>query len=512
MKTKQMANKPNQTTITKTLKTILTTLILTITLILPTTLNTPTAKAEIKDTIIVGMDVNFPPMGFIDSNGQTTGFDVEIAREVFKNLGKKVEFQAIDWDAKELELNSGKIDAIWNGLSKTPEREKSMLLTKAYMYNNQAIIVAKNSNIKTIKDLEGKNVDVQKGSTGEQALKENPIAQKLNNIVALENMVNCLSEVETGKADATIVDSNIGQYYLTKNNMADKFKILEEPLATEEYVVAVKNGNEELKTAIETELEKIANNGIGEQISKKWFGENVFEKTLDTTKTQETKTPTQKENSTSDFIKPILKGFGISILLFVITFALSLPLGFGVYLIRRTKIKPLQYLIDIYINIMRGTPLLLQLFFVFYGLPYLPYIGEYIAITDRFAAGAFAFVINYTAYFAEIFRGGFNAIPKGQFEAAQVLGFTKTQTMTQIAIPQLLRVTLPSITNEAVTLIKDTALIFAIGVVELLAVTKNIVNSTANISAYLVAFALYLTVSYIVTLVFRKLEKRYKFE
>lgn len=246
--------------------------------------------------------------------------------------------------------------------------------------------------------------------------------------------------------------------------------------------------------------------------AKKWFGENVFEKTLAPTNTKNTQTPIVKETQITDYMKPILKGFSISMLLFAITFALSLPLGFGVYLLRRTNIKPLQYLIDIYINIMRGTPLLLQLFFVFYGLPYLPYIGQYIAITDRFTAGAFAFIINYTAYFAEIFRGGFNAIPKGQFEAAQVLGFTKTQTMLQIAIPQLLRVTLPSITNEAVTLIKDTALIFAIGVVELLAVTKNIVNSTANISAYLVAFALYLTVSYIVTVGFRRLEKRYQFE
>ncbi|QPK94575.1 ABC transporter permease subunit [Actinomyces sp. zg-332] len=482
-------------------------------------LSTPVIKANaqventnIKDTIVIGMDIDFPPMGFIDSNGKVSGFDVELAKEVFKNLNKKVKFQPINWDAKELELNSGKIDAIWNGLSKTAEREKTMLLTKAYMLNDQAVIVAKDSPIKRIADLKGKNVDVQKGSTGEEALQANPISKSLNSIVALDNMVNCLNEVDTKKADATVVDTNIAQYYLTKNNLAGKFRILDEALATEEYVVAVKKNNTELKTAIEEQLEILAKNGVGEKISKKWFGENVFDKVVK----QETKltenTGSKVNNSVFAFVNPLLKGFGISMSLFAITFFISIPLGFLVCLIRRSNTPILKWIIDIYINIMRGTPLLLQLFFVFYGLPYLPYIGEYITVSDRFIAGALAFIINYSAYFAEIFRGGFNSIPRGQFEAAQVLGFTKAQTMRQIAIPQLMKVTLPSITNEALTLVKDTALVFAIGVTELLAVTKNIVNSTANISAYLLAFVLYLGISYIITFLFRRLEKYYTFE
>ena len=466
-------------------------------------------NAEEKNTVVIGMDINCPPMGFLSPEGKITGFDVELASLVFKKAGMKVKFQPIDWDAKELELNSGKIDAIWNGLSKTAEREKTMLLTSAYMHNDQAIIVAKNSKINSIEQLKGKGIVVQKGSTGEQALQSSSIYKQLGFVTSIENMVNCLNEVDMGKVDATIVDSNIGKYYLKKNSLSDNFKILKKPLASEEYVVAVKKGNTKLKNIIEKGIAKLVKTGQAQKISQKWFGENVFSKTFD--KQDYAENDLNKVSDTS-FIAPILQGLSVTMLLFIITFVLSVPLGFIVCIIRRKNIAVINFIIDIYVNIMRGTPLLLQLFFIFYGLPYLPYVGQYLTISDRFIAGLVAFVVNYVAYFAEIFRGGFASIPKGQFEAAKVLGFTKIQTMLQIAIPQILKVTLPTLNNEAVTLLKDTALVFAIGVTELLAVSKNMVNSTANVGAYLIAFVIYLVVSYVITFIFKKYEKKYIFE
>jgi polar amino acid transport system permease protein len=160
---------------------------------------------------------------------------------------------------------------------------------------------------------------------------------------------------------------------------------------------------------------------------------------------------------------------------------------------------------------MRGTPLLLQLFFIFYGLPYVPVLGRALAFKSRFLASCVAFILNYAAYLAEIFRGGFLAIDGGQLEAAKVLGLSQKSMNFKILLPQVLRVSLPAICNESVSLVKDTALVFSIGVCELLASTKNVVNATANVSFYVIAAAIYFLICSLVVRVFQTLEKKLDF-
>ena len=188
-----------------------------------------------------------------------------------------------------------------------------------------------------------------------------------------------------------------------------------------------------------------------------------------------------------------------------------MPLGLVLTFLYTSKNKALNKVVAFYILIMRGTPLLLQIFFVYFGLPYTPIIGKYLTISDRFTAGAVAFILNYAAYFAEIFRGGLLSVDKGQYEAAKVLGLTDMQTRFKIVLPQMFRISLPAVSNEAIILIKDTALITAIGLSDLLKVTKTIVNKTTNISAFLVAAIFYLIMSYVLTIVFRLLEKKFAF-
>ncbi|MDR2904165.1 MAG: amino acid ABC transporter permease [Clostridiales bacterium] len=196
--------------------------------------------------------------------------------------------------------------------------------------------------------------------------------------------------------------------------------------------------------------------------------------------------------------------------LFFITLLLSLPLGLGLMLLYVSKNKIVKNVTGFYILIMRGTPLLLQMFFIYFGLPYLPGIGVYLQV-GRFFACAVAFVLNYAAYFAEIFRGGLLAIDQGQNEAAKVLGLNKTQTLVKIILPQMIRVSLPSISNEAIILVKDTSLMTALGVVELLGATKNIVNNTFSVMPFGIAAIFYLVMSWALTLFFRKMEQRYSF-
>ena len=208
---------------------------------------------------------------------------------------------------------------------------------------------------------------------------------------------------------------------------------------------------------------------------------------------------------------PMLDGAKMTILLFVIAIILSIPLGFLLTLAVKSKFKVISWLAQVYIYVMRGTPLLLQLLFICFGLPMIPGIGEYLVL-DRFTAACLGFVLNYAAYFAEIFRGGLLAIDKGQYEAAQVLGLNKFQTTTRIILPQMFRIALPALSNESVTLVKDTALLYAVAVPELLHYAQTVVNRDFTIMPFFVAGVIYLLITLVLTAFFKLLEKRFKFE
>ena len=210
-------------------------------------------------------------------------------------------------------------------------------------------------------------------------------------------------------------------------------------------------------------------------------------------------------------LKPMLEGAQMTVLLFLIAIVLSIPLGFLLTLAVRSKIKPLAWLAHTYIYLMRGTPLLLQLLFICFGLPMIPVIGEYMVL-DRFVAACLGFILNYAAYYAEIFRGGLLAIEKGQYEAAKVLGLTKWQTMRKIILPQMFRVALPAVSNESVTLVKDTALLYAVAVPELLHFAQTAVNRDFTIVPFFMAGIIYLLITLVLTMFFKWLEKRFKIE
>lgn len=207
----------------------------------------------------------------------------------------------------------------------------------------------------------------------------------------------------------------------------------------------------------------------------------------------------------------MLEGAQMTVLLFVIAIIVSIPLGFLLTIAVKSSLKPLSLLAQGYIYIMRGTPLLLQLLLICFGLPMLPVVGEYLVL-DRFVAACLGFVLNYAAYFAEIFRGGLLAIDKGQYEASQVLGLSKWQTTTRIILPQMFRVTLPAIANESVTLVKDTALLYAVAVPELLHYAQTAVNRDFTIVPFFVAGLIYLVMTLFLTFIFKGIERRYKFE
>ena len=208
----------------------------------------------------------------------------------------------------------------------------------------------------------------------------------------------------------------------------------------------------------------------------------------------------------SNVISQLLGGMVTSIEIFLLTLLFSLPLGLAIAAGRMSNISPIRWLMKIYISIMRGTPLMLQLIVVFFA-PYYVF-GINLSADYRFIAVIIAFTMNYAAYFAEIYRGGIEAIPKGQYEAAQVLGYSRLETFFIIILPQVFKIILPSVTNEVITLVKDTSLSFVIAIPEMFTVAKQIAAADASIAALLVAGLFYYVFNVLVAFVMARLENR----
>ncbi|MGO3858612.1 amino acid ABC transporter permease [Neisseriaceae bacterium CLB008] len=200
---------------------------------------------------------------------------------------------------------------------------------------------------------------------------------------------------------------------------------------------------------------------------------------------------------------PLWEGTTITLKLFGVTLLLSIPLGLSLALMRLSRFKSLDRLVNGYIWVMRGTPLMLQMLFVYFALP------SFGILLPDFLAAIVAFTLNYAAYFAEIFRAGIQSIGKGQYEAAQVLGMSYPQTMRRIILPQMVKKILPPLSNETITLVKDTSLIYVLALNDLLRAARNIVQRDFNITPFIVAAAFYLIMTLILTWLFQYMEKRY---
>ena len=202
----------------------------------------------------------------------------------------------------------------------------------------------------------------------------------------------------------------------------------------------------------------------------------------------------------------LIEGTGVTLQVFAITLVLSMPLGLVLALLRISRFGVVSGAVNGYIWLMRGTPLMLQMLFIYFALPFVPVIG--IKLPD-FPAAIVAFVLNYAAYFAEIFRAGIQSIGRGQYEAARVLGMTYPQTMRRIVLPQVIKRILPPISNETITLVKDTSLIYVLAMNDLLRAARGIVQRDFTTTPFVVAAAFYLVMTLVLTLAFQRLEKKY---
>lgn len=222
---------------------------------------------------VVGFDQDFPPMGFVNENNEYVGFDLDLAKEAASRMGMEFVAQPIAWDSKDMELGSGNIDCIWNGFT-ISSREDKYTWTEAYMVNDQVVVVKNDSDIKSLADLAGKTVAVQKDSSGLAALNDNAdLKNSFGQLIETDTYLNALMELEMGSIDAIVMDEIVARYEIQTSGKP--FKVLDEAVASEEYGVGFLLGNTELRDKVQKTLEDMAADGTMAKISEKWFGTDV---------------------------------------------------------------------------------------------------------------------------------------------------------------------------------------------------------------------------------------------
>lgn len=235
------------------------------------------APAAASGKIVIGLDDNFPPMGYRDDKNELVGFDIDLAKEAGKRLGMEVEFKPIDWSAKESELNGKRVDVLWNGLTITEERKANILFTTPYLENHQIIVVLDKSPIKTKAELSGKVVGVQDGSSAVEAVqKDVATAKSIKELKKFNDNVTGLMDLSAGRLDALVVDEVVGRYYTSKK--AGEYRVLNDNFGTEDYGVGTRKDDTELMAKLQKAMDGMKADGAAAAISTKWFGKDIIKK------------------------------------------------------------------------------------------------------------------------------------------------------------------------------------------------------------------------------------------
>ena len=235
------------------------------------------AQKEEAKKIVVGLDDSFPPMGFKDEKNEIVGFDIDLAKEVAKRLGREVEFKAIDWNSKEAELKSGRVDILWNGLDITDKRKENMLFSEPYMDNRQIVFVAKNGKVSVAgeSDLAGKTIGTQSGGTTEEYFENKPeLKASMKEVKYYPDYINAFMDLENGRLDAVVGDEIIGRYYISKH--PDEIQAIDTVIGTvSQFGIAFRKDDQKLRDEVQKVFDEMKADGTAAKISEKWFAKDI---------------------------------------------------------------------------------------------------------------------------------------------------------------------------------------------------------------------------------------------
>ncbi|HAR4730649.1 ABC transporter permease subunit [Staphylococcus aureus] len=457
----------------------------------------PTAHAEQDQTwekikergeLRVGLSADYAPMEFEHTvNGKTeyAGVDIDLAKKIAKDNNLKLKIVNMSFDSLLGALKTGKIDIIISGMTSTPERKKQVDFSDSYMMTKNIMLVKKDkvNEYKDIKDFNNKKVGAQKGTEQEK------IAQtEIENasITSLSRLPDVILALKSGKVEGAVVEKPVAEAYLKQNPKLgiSNVKFNEEEKDT---VIAVPKDSPKLLLQINKTIKEVKDKGL-----------------IDKYMTNAANAMNDDSGFISKYGSFFLKGIKITILISLIGVALGSILGAFVALMKLSKIKIISWIASIYIEILRGTPMLVQVFIVFFGIT--AALGLDIS---ALVCGTIALVINSSAYIAEIIRAGINAVDKGQMEAARSLGLNYRQTMKSVIMPQAIKNILPALGNEFVTLIKESSIVSTIGVGEIMFNAQVVQGISFDpFTPLIVAAALYFVLTFVLTRIMNMIEGR----
>ena len=229
---------------------------------------------KIRGVFVLGLDDSFPPLGFRSDSNEIVGYDIDLAKEVAKRMGVDFRAQPIDWDAKEMELETGKIDCIWNGFTITEERKNALSFTEAYLNNDQVLVVRDDSGINSLSDMKGKTVGIQSGSSAQEAVDDNAaFSSSISKLIMFKDNITALNDLDIGGVDGVVMDSVVANYSIAQTKKP--FKVIDESLANEGYGIGFRKNEPELRDAVWAVLKEMQADGTVTAISQKWFGRDI---------------------------------------------------------------------------------------------------------------------------------------------------------------------------------------------------------------------------------------------
>lgn len=452
-------------------------------------------KIKKSGKLVVGMSADYPPLEFtknVNGRNKYVGVDVELAKQIAKDLGVKLEIKNMDFDSLLVALETGKIDVIISGMTPTAERKKSIDFSKIYYAEkSDYFVISKTNKAKytSTASFKGKTVGAQTGSLQYTSLKKNAAESGIK-VKGLAKISNLLMALKSGKLDAVLLGELNAKTYATNDT---SLSLVKSSLSQAQMgnAVGVAKGQGDLVKAIN----KTINNCQKQDL----FNKKYIPAAAKAMKQASSKT----NNSMSKYASYFATGLGYTMIITICSITIGLVLGVIFALMRLSKNKLLHAIAVCYIEFLRGTPQMVQIMFVYFG------VGMLIKNMPALAAGIIAIGLNSGAYVAEDIRSGINSVAKGQTEAARSLGLSQAKTYRYVVFPQALKNIWPALGNEFITLTKDSSLVSVIGVGELMYETGLVQTETyRGVMPLFITMCIYFVVTFILTRLLNYFERR----
>ncbi|MGL5068269.1 MAG: ABC transporter permease subunit [Sarcina sp.] len=472
-------------------------------------------KESNKKVITVAMSGTYYPFTFKEGNN-IEGFEVDVWNDIGKRLGYKVEYKTASFSGLFGMLDSGKVNTIANQITISKEREDKYYFTEPTVYTGAQIIVRNDeSGVKSLSDLKGKTVGVDLGSNYEEMIKKADTNGDID-IKTYQDTNVAFNQLMLGRIDAVVIDRVSAAMMINKGNLP--LKIVGKPIKPLEnaYPFVKTPENKELITKINGAINAMRADGTLKAISEKWLKTNVT--TAGDTDNVAAITGNDKINPTAtkssafdilyakEIFPKVLVGLKTTLIIAVVSMIIGLIIGLILSIIRVYKVPVLKQIVEVYISFFRGTPLLVQLFLLYFGLPQI--IPELRDMSAYFAT-IIGLGLNSSAYIAEVLRSSIDAIDDGQMEACYSLGMTRAQGLRRIVLPQAFRIAIPPLGNVFIDNIKSSSLAFTLGVVEILAQAQMIAAASYRFfEPYVIAALIYWAVILFFSFLQRRLEKK----